>query len=680
MRVYSAAHGVRAPNRRAQVAGALARGRAAQDPDRSGEAEVLRARHVPVPVGRRPARRPPRGLHRHRHRRRYKRMQRLQRAAPDGLGRLRPARRAVRDQDRHPPARSRRRRTSPTSGARSRRSASPTTGTREVDTTDPGYFTWTQWIFLQLFERGLAYQAEVPVNWCPALGTVLANEEVIDGKSERGGHPVDAQAACGSGCCGSPPTPTAARGSRRARLARRRRKAMQRNWIGRSEGAEVDVPRRRPRRTRASRVFTTRPDTLFGATYMVLAPEHPLVAEHHDARAAARRSRAYAGGGARARATSSAPTLAKDEDRRVHRRVRDQPGQRRADPDLDRRLRAGELRHRRDHGRARRTTSATSSSRRSSACRSSQVVQPADGSARRCRTQAFTGDGVARELAAARRPADAPRRSRRSSRWLEARGSASGAISYRLRDWLFSRQRYWGEPFPLVHCPTDGVVPVPESELPVRAARPRRLQADRHAASRRSRRVDELGRHDLPDVRRPGDARDQHDAAVGGLVLVLPALPRSARTTTRAWSTREARSTGCRSTSTSAAPSTRCCTCSTRASGTRCCTTSASSRTKEPFQKLRHQGTVLAYIVPGRDGRATTSSARSSCAATRPFLKATGEKLTVSVEKMAKTKLNGVNPDDVIARLRRRRACACTSCSWASSSCPSPGTRAPSRA
>ena len=77
---------------------------------------------------------------------------------------------------------------------------------REIDTTDPGYVRWTQWIFLQLFQRGLAYQATVPVNWCPALGTVLANEEVIDGKSERGGHPVDACRSA-SGCCGSPPTP-----------------------------------------------------------------------------------------------------------------------------------------------------------------------------------------------------------------------------------------------------------------------------------------------------------------------------------------------------------------------------------------------------------------------------------------------------------------------------------------
>ena len=146
---------------------------------------------------------------------------------------------------------------------------------REIDTTEPDYYRWTQWIFCRLFERGLAYEAEVPVNWCPALGTVLANEEVIDGKSERGGHPVvrvpmkqwmlritayaDRLLEDLEGLDWPEPI-----------------KKMQRDWIGRSEGAEVrfalaDHP------DLAIEVFTTRPDTLFGATYMVLAPEHPLV-------------------------------------------------------------------------------------------------------------------------------------------------------------------------------------------------------------------------------------------------------------------------------------------------------------------------------------------------------------------------------------------------------------------
>ncbi|MEI7893310.1 MAG: class I tRNA ligase family protein, partial [Myxococcales bacterium] len=144
---------------------------------------------------------------------------------------------------------------------------------REVDTTAPSYVAWTQWIFLQLFRRGLAYQAKIPVNWCPELGTVLANEEVIDGKSERGSHPVERV-----------PlrqwmlriTAYADRlGSDLDSLAWPDTKAKQLHWIGRSEGAEIDLALEQS--TEKIRVFTTRADTLPGVTYVVLAPEHPLV-------------------------------------------------------------------------------------------------------------------------------------------------------------------------------------------------------------------------------------------------------------------------------------------------------------------------------------------------------------------------------------------------------------------
>src|SRR5690606_1513157 len=145
---------------------------------------------------------------------------------------------------------------------------------REVNTTDPSYVRWTQWIFLQLFRRGLAFQAEIPVNWCPALGTVLANEEVIDGRSERGNHPLVRQ-----------PlrqwqlkiTAYADRlAADLADLDWPETKRKQIEWIGRSEGAEVDFPIEG--RSDKLRVFTTRPDTLFGATYMVIAPDHSLTA------------------------------------------------------------------------------------------------------------------------------------------------------------------------------------------------------------------------------------------------------------------------------------------------------------------------------------------------------------------------------------------------------------------
>lgn len=145
---------------------------------------------------------------------------------------------------------------------------------REVNTTDPEYYKWTQWIFLKLYEKGLAYIDEVAVNWCPALGTVLANEEVIDGKSERGGHPVERR-------------PMRQWMLKITAYADRlledldlldwpeSLKDMQRNWIGRSEGAEVTFNIEGHDGTFT--VFTTRPDTLYGATYAVLAPEHALV-------------------------------------------------------------------------------------------------------------------------------------------------------------------------------------------------------------------------------------------------------------------------------------------------------------------------------------------------------------------------------------------------------------------
>jgi leucyl-tRNA synthetase len=155
--------------------------------------------------------------------------------------------------------------------------------TREIDTTDPNYYKWTQWIFLKLFKKGLAFQDKIQVNWCPELGTVLSNEEVIDGKSERGGFPVERQ-------------PLRQWMLRITKYADRLEsdlenlnwpeaiKLQQRNWIGKSTGAEVIFTELIHKEQ--IKVFTTRPDTLFGVTYLVLAPEHPLVSkittgDHH---------------------------------------------------------------------------------------------------------------------------------------------------------------------------------------------------------------------------------------------------------------------------------------------------------------------------------------------------------------------------------------------------------------
>lgn len=212
---------------------------------------------------------------------------------------------------------------------------------REIDTTDPGYMKWTQWIFLKLYERGLAYMAEAPVWWCPACATVLANEEVVEGKCERKGHPVERK-------------PMRQWMLRITAYADRlladldaldwpeHIKDQQRYWIGKSEGAEVwfglqspaaSIPDEVVDQTRVRRrdgrpelkIYTTRPDTLFGATYMVLSPEHPLVTHltSADRRETVERYRTAAA----RKSELERAELAKEKTGRVHRRLSHQPGQ-----------------------------------------------------------------------------------------------------------------------------------------------------------------------------------------------------------------------------------------------------------------------------------------------------------------------------------------------------------------
>ena len=220
---------------------------------------------------------------------------------------------------------------------------------REFGTHEPRYYRWTQWIFVKLFERGLAYRKEAAVNWCPKDATVLANEQVIDGACERCGTPVELRQL-------------EQWFFRITDYADRLLDdletidwphhvvTMQRNWIGRSEGAEVTFSS--PEAGRDYSVFTTRPDTLFGATFFVMAPEHPDVlrlaagTEYENERARVRQPRAD-------REPRRARGHRAREDRRAAGPDGDQPRQRRADPDVRRRLRADGVRHRRDHGRAR---------------------------------------------------------------------------------------------------------------------------------------------------------------------------------------------------------------------------------------------------------------------------------------------------------------------------------------
>ena len=220
---------------------------------------------------------------------------------------------------------------------------------REFGTHEPSYYRWTQWIFLKLFERGLAYRKEAAVKWCPNDQTVLANEQVIDGRCERCGHQVELRQL---EQWFFRITDYADRLLDDLDTIRwpEHVKAMQRNWIGRSEGAEVvfrceelgiDYP-----------VFTTRPDTLFGATFFVMAPEHPDVfrlaaGTEHEQQVHEYVNRTTTESAEERGAAEQA------EDRRPARAHGHEPGQRRAAADVRRRLRADGVRHRRDHGRAR---------------------------------------------------------------------------------------------------------------------------------------------------------------------------------------------------------------------------------------------------------------------------------------------------------------------------------------
>jgi leucyl-tRNA synthetase len=369
---------------------------------------------------------------------------------------------------------------------------------REIDTTDPGYYRWTQWIFLLIFNtwydadqrrgrpiaelpippdvakkgdsavrayrdsRRLAYLAEVPVNWCPALGTVLANEEVIDGKSERGGHPVVRM-------------PLRQWMLRITAYAERLLedlepldwshaiKEMQRNWIGKSEGAEIDFPL--DGRPEKIRVFTTRPDTVFGATYMVLAPEHPLVA-------------AIATGGQRRAVEDYRTAAARKSDLERTDLAKTKTGvftgAYAVNPATEKKIPVWIA----DYVLASYGTGAIMAvpGQDERDWEFAEIfnlpivrtVEPPAG----WQGKAYVEEGPAVNsgflnglgVAAAKR---------KIIDWLEQKSLGKSKVNYKLRDWLFSRQRYWGEPFPILHevddtgKPTGVIDALREDELPL---------------------------------------------------------------------------------------------------------------------------------------------------------------------------------------------------------------------
>ena len=331
---------------------------------------------------------------------------------------------------------------------------------REVNTTDPNYFKWTQWIFLKLFEHGLAYKKEMPINWCPRCKIGLANEEVVDNGCERCGHVVETRV---KNQWMLKITAYAERLINDLDLVDyiERAKIQQRNWIGRSEGADVTFRIKDTDQTLT--VFTTRPDTLFGATYMVISPEHPVLNTLQDRIENVGAIRAYQ---EEARKKSEFERAELNHDKtgvRIEGLVAINPvnneemtiwvsdyvlmsygtGAIMAVPGHDQRdwefaktfglpiievVSGGDV------------TEAAYTDTESGTMVNSGFLNGLDV------------DSAKSKIAA----------------WLEEKGLGTPKVNYKLRDWVFSRQRYWGEPIPLVHCDKCGWVAIPESELPLR--------------------------------------------------------------------------------------------------------------------------------------------------------------------------------------------------------------------
>jgi leucyl-tRNA synthetase len=337
---------------------------------------------------------------------------------------------------------------------------------KELASCHEGYYRWNQWLFLRLYEKGLAYRGKAPVNWCPGCHTVLANEQVVDGACERCGSHVEQKDLeqwffriteyadrLDAGLDDLVHWPEKVR-------------TMQRNWIGRSVGADLDFPV--PKLGRSLRVFTTRPDTVYGATFMVLAPEHPdvpdLIADHPgrdeieawilDVRNQTQLERMSETGGKEGRFTGAFATNPFTEEPIpiwLGNFVLPQYG--------TGAIMSVPAHDQRDFEFARKYDLPIRI-----------VVRPADGTLDlESMEEAFPAtDGTVSVDSGSATGLPSPQAIERIAEEAEARGIGTRMVRYRLRDWLISRQRYWGTPIPIIYCETCGTVPVAESDLPVK--------------------------------------------------------------------------------------------------------------------------------------------------------------------------------------------------------------------
>lgn len=329
---------------------------------------------------------------------------------------------------------------------------------REINTTDPEYFKWTQWIFLQLFKKGLAYKKEMAVNWCTSCKCVLANEEVVNGVCER----------CGSEVVRKVKSQWMLKITEYAdRLIDDldlvdypdRVKAQQKNWIGRSTGAEVDFDTSSGDKLT---IYTTRPDTLFGATYMVISPEHPLIDKWKDTIENMDEVRAYQEQAAR-KSDFERTEVAKDKTGVLLKGVHA------VNPVNDKEIpvfisdyvlvsygtgaiMAVPAHDTRDWEFAKKF--------------GLPIIEVVKGGSVQeeaftdCETGVLVNSGILNGLSVEEAKV-------KIIDWLTENGRGKAKVNYKLRDWVFSRQRYWGEPIPIVHCDKCGYVALPESELPL---------------------------------------------------------------------------------------------------------------------------------------------------------------------------------------------------------------------
>lgn len=504
---------------------------------------------------------------------------------------------------------------------------------REVDTTDPNYYKWTQWIFLQLFKKGLAYESTVPINWCPSCKTGLANEEVFNGKCERCGSTIERKALRQWILKITDYAEKLLEGLDELDWPESTL-TMQKNWIGKSNGANVLF--KLDGHDETLTVFTTRPDTLFGATYMVVSPEHPILnkivtPEQKSAVAAYQKQAATKSDLERGELNkektgvfTGAYAINPLNGKKIPVWTSDYvlmgygTGAIMAVPAHDER----------DYAFAKKF-----------GLEIIEVIKSEQG----VEQEAFTGDGElvnsgflnglhVKESKAA------------MIKWLEDHHCGNAKTTYKLRDWVFARQRYWGEPIPIVHCPTCGVVPLPESELPLR----------------------------LPEVEKFEPSGTGESPLANVTDWVNTTCPHCGGPAKRETNTMPQWAGSCwyylrymdpKNDQALVAPEIE------KAYGPVDCYIGGAEHAvlhllyarfwhrvlydlgivhhKEPFKKLRHQGMILAFSYRDKMGN-YRSYDEIDFKDGKAYLKTTGEELSSMVEKMSKSKKNVINPDDIL--------------------------------